>query len=217
LIQVAEATVSLETPVQQATSNLSALVAEDDPMFRRILQSWLGTWGYDVSVAEDGARAWNLLQLERPPHLLILDWIMPGMDGTELCRRIREQQKSPYQYILLVTGKNDRQDVVHGLDAGADHYLTKPFDRDELRARLRVGKRILQLQDSLIHAREELRFQATHDVLTGVWNHGAVMEMLSRELDRSARKNVPTAVLMLDIDHFKKINDTHGHPTGDAV
>jgi len=103
-------------------------------------------------IAENGARAWDILQQEQPPELLILDWIMPEIDGTELCRRIGGQQRSRYQYILLVTGKNDRQDVVRGLDAGADDYLTKPFDRDELRARLRVGKRILALQDSLIHA-----------------------------------------------------------------
>ncbi len=186
-------------------------------MFRRILQSWLQNWGHEVLIAENGARAWDILQQEQPPELLILDWIMPEVDGTELCRRIRGQQRSRYQYILLVTGKNDRQDVVRGLDARADDYLTKPFDRDELRARLRVGKRILDLQDSLIHAREELRFQATHDVLTGLWNRGALMELLNHELDRSRRANAPTAVLMLDLDHFKRINDTYGHLAGDAV
>ena len=214
---MSETIVSLEAPVQQPVSSPRALVAEDDPMFRRILQSWLESWGYEVMVAENGGRAWDILQQEQAPELLILDWVMPKMDGTELCRRIRERRRSLYQYILLVTGKNDRRDVVRGLDAGADDYLTKPFARDELRARLRVGRRILQLQDSLIHAREELRFQATHDVLTGLWNRGAAMELLSNELDRSARTNVPTAVLMLDLDHFKKINDTHGHLAGDVV
>ena len=214
---MAEATISLEATLQRSPSSLRVLVAEDDPIFRRILQSWLQNWGHEVLIAENGARAWDILQQERPPELLILDWIMPEIDGTELCRRIRGQQRSRYQYILLVTGKNDRQDVVRGLDAGADDYLTKPFDRDELRARLRVGKRILALQDSLIHAREELRFQATHDVLTGLWNRGALMELLNHELDRSRRANAPTAVLMLDLDHFKQINDTYGHLAGDAV
>ena len=138
------------------------LIADDDAMFRRILQTWLESWGYRVVIAEDGEQAWSILQQEHAPELLILDWVMPGIDGTELCRRIREQQRSPYQYILLATGKDDKQDVVRGLEAGADDYLTKPFDRNELRARLRVGRRILTLQKDMIHARDELRFQATH-------------------------------------------------------
>src|ERR1017187_3443674 len=119
------------------------LVAEDDPMFRKILKSWLENWGYRVIVADDGTAAWNILQQERPPELLILDWVMPGIDGLQLCRRIRERQTTPYQYILLITAKDDAEDVVTGLEAGADDYLTKPLDRSELRARLRGGRRIL--------------------------------------------------------------------------
>ena len=193
------------------------LIADDDAMFRRILQTWLESWGYRVIIAKDGAQAWSILQHEHPPELLILDWVMPGIDGTELCRRIRERQRSPYQYILLATGKDDKRDVVMGLEAGADDYLTKPFDRNELRARLRVGRRILTLQQDLINARDELRFQATHDVLTGIWNRGAVLDLLHRELERAARAKTSTSVLMLDLDHFKKINDTFGHLTGDVV
>lgn len=193
------------------------LVAEDDPMFRKILQSWLQRWGYQVVLAEDGARAWTILQQEKPPELLILDWVMPEIDGIELCRRIRQQQRQPQPYILLVTAKDDRQDVVRGLDAGADDYLTKPFDNNEFRARLRVGRRTLDLQTSLIKAREELQFQATHDLLTGIWNRSAVLDLLNRELERSARSAITTAVLMLDVDHFKRVNDTYGHLTGDVV
>ena len=198
-------------------SSTQILIAEDDAMFRKILQSWLESWGHQVIVAEDGTKAWNILQQENPPELLILDWVMPGIDGLELCRRIRQQQKTSYQYILLVTGKDDKQDVVRGLDAGADDYLTKPFDRNELRAHLRVGRRILTLQRDLINARDDLQFQATHDVLTGIWNRGGVLDLLHRELERAARARTSTSVLMLDLDHFKKINDTYGHLTGDVV
>lgn len=204
-------------PEQPGNLCNSVLVAEDDVMFRKILEHWLAAWGYRVIVAEDGAKAWEILQEEHPPELLILDWVMPEIDGTELCRRIRDRQRSPYQYILLVTAKGDKQDVVRGLEAGADDYLTKPFNRNELRARLRVARRILSLQRDLIRAREDLRFQATHDFLTSIWNRAALLDLLRRELDRSLRSQLSTAVLMLDIDHFKKINDTYGHLTGDVV
>jgi two-component system cell cycle response regulator len=193
------------------------LVADDDAMFRKILQSWLENWAYEVTLAEDGTTAWEIIQEQRPPELLIFDWVMPGIDGTELCRRVRERHRGPYQYILLVTAKDDKQDVIRGLEAGADDYLTKPFDRNELRARLRVGRRILTLQDDLIGAREELRFQATHDVLTGAWNREAVLELMERELQRADRSRTATGILMLDLDHFKKVNDINGHLIGDVV
>ena len=204
----------IEEPVRLCRQ---VLVAEDDAMFRKILQSWLQSWDYQVIVATDGTEAWSILQQERPPDLLILDWVMPGVDGMELCRRIREQQSASYQYILIVTANDARQDVVRGLEAGADDYLTKPFDKGELRARLRVGTRILTLQEDLIRAREDLRFQATHDVLTGIWNRRAVLDLLHREIERASRFHASVGVLMLDLDHFKKINDTYGHLTGDAV
>jgi two-component system, cell cycle response regulator len=206
-----------EQIVQSACPPRDVLVAEDDPMFRKILQNWLQSWDYKVIVATDGTEAWSILQKERPPDLLILDWVMPGIDGMELCRRIRERQSPSYQYILVVTANDARQDVVRGLEAGADDYLTKPFDKGELRARLRVGTRILTLQEDLIRAREDLRFQATHDVLTGIWNRRAILDLLHREIERAARFHASTGVLMLDLDQFKKIKDTYGHLTGDAV
>lgn len=193
------------------------LIAEDDPMFRKILRSWLESWGYQVTVAEDGAKAWQILQEMRAPHLLILDWIMPNLNGIDVCRLVRQRASSPYQYILLVTAKDDKQDLVRGLEAGADDYLSKPFDRDELRARLRTGRRILTLQAEQLKAREELQLQATHDGLTGTWNRNAILDLLHREYDLAARSGNTIGVIMLDVDHFKRVNDTYGHLAGDQV
>ncbi len=193
------------------------LVAEDDPMFRRILESWLSEWNYRVTLAEDGAMAWEILQQEVPPQLLILDWMMPGINGAELCRKVRAWNRPPYQYILLATAKDAKQDLVRGLEAGADDYLIKPFERSELRARLRAGNRILTLQDDQIRAHEQLRFQATHDPLTGVWNRGAILDTLRHAIEQAERSRTTLGVLLLDVDHFKLVNDRHGHLTGDAV
>jgi two-component system, cell cycle response regulator len=168
-------------------------------------------------MAEDGARAWDILQQESPPQLLILDWMMPAINGLELCRKVRECNQTPYQYILLATARDAKQDLVRGLEAGADDYLTKPFDQSELQARLRACNRILTLQDDQIRAQLQLRFQAAHDALTGVWNRSEILGTLRRELERAARSKTATGLLMLDIDHFKNINDTYGHLTGDEV
>jgi diguanylate cyclase (GGDEF)-like protein len=142
---------------------------------------------------------------------------MPNLNGIDLCRLVRERASSPYQYILLVTAKDDKQDLVRGLEAGADDYLSKPFDRDELRARLRTGRRILTLQDEQLKAREELRLQATHDGLTGTWNRNAILDLLHREYELAARTGSTIGVIMLDVDHFKQVNDTYGHLAGDHV
>jgi two-component system, cell cycle response regulator len=208
------------TPVatsQSLHSSLHVLVAEDDPIFRHLLESWLQNWSYRVTTVENGTDAWEVLSQPKAPDLLILDWMMPGIDGPELCRRLRARQCEQYQYVLLLTGKDDKQDIVSGLNAGADDYLTKPFDIDELRARLRAGKRILSLQHELIQAREALRFDATHDALTGLWSRGATLHLLATELQRGARAKSSTGILMVDLDHFKSVNDTYGHLVGDEV
>ena len=202
---------------QPGTACDRVLIAEDDPMFRKILSSWLESWGYQVTAAEDGAKAWQILQEMRAPHLLILDWIMPRLNGIDLCRLVRERANSPYQYILLVTAKDDKQDLVRGLDAGADDYLSKPFDRNELRARLRTGGRILTLQDEQLKAREELHLRATHDGLTGLWNRNAILDLLRREFELVARSGKEIGLIMLDVDHFKQVNDHYGHLAGDQV
>lgn len=166
---------------------------------------------------DSGEKAWELLQGQLTPDLLILDWMMPGIDGIELCRRIRSAQSDRYQYILLISGKDEKREVVAGLDAGADDYLTKPFDIGEFHARIRAGNRILALQRDLMQALDGLRYQATHDDLTGLWSRGPAMHLLKRDLERGIRSGSPTGVLLIDLDHFKKINDTYGHLSGDVV
>ena len=204
--------------LEAKTSSVNAvLIAEDDPIFRRILESWFKKWDYEVTAVENGTDAWEVLQKEDAPQLAILDWMMPGMDGIELCRRIRSRAQGVYRYVLLLTAKDDKQDVIAGLEAGADDYLTKPFDVDELRARVRAGKRILDLQAALIRAKDDLQFAAAHDPLTGLWNRGAIIDLLKREVSRRQRSGEALGVIMTDIDYFKKINDTHGHLIGDAV
>ncbi len=200
-----------------AASPDTVLIAEDDPIFRRILESWLQKWNYRVTSVENGLDAWSALQQNDSPQMAILDWMMPGLDGVELCRRIRRHEAGLYRYVLLLTAKGSKEDVVAGLEAGADDYLTKPFDVNELRARVRAGKRILELQGALLKVQTELQFESAHDQLTGLWNRGAIMGLLQRETLRSARIGETLGVMMADIDHFKEINDNHGHQTGDTV
>jgi two-component system cell cycle response regulator len=193
------------------------LVAEDDPVSRRVLEVRLRQWGYEVIAIDNGFQALEVVQADDSPELLLLDWMMPGIDGIELCRSVRAMNKPVYPYILLLTARDAKQDLIAGFEAGADDYLTKPFHADELHARLRAGGRILRLQNDLIRAREELRFHATHDVLTGVWNRKGIMELLDKELARAHRTGESLGLMMIDLDHFKTVNDTYGHAAGDAV
>ena len=143
--------------------------------------------------------------------------MMPGKDGVELCQEIRAREGGPYTYVIMLTAKAERSNIIEGLDAGADDYITKPFDAHELRVRLRAGQRIIELQEELIHAREELRERATYDSLTGILNRGAILDLLSREVARAERDGSALAIVMTDLDHFKKVNDRHGHTVGDRV
>jgi two-component system cell cycle response regulator len=193
------------------------LIADDSIVSRHLLEATLRKWGYEVLVACDGAEALELLQRKDAPNLIILDWMMPGMTGVEVCRRIRERDGEPYTYILLLTSKSQKEDLIEGMDAGADDYITKPFDQNELQVRLRAGTRLVDLQAQLLKAREDLRDQAERDSLTRLWNRSSILKQLGRELARSEREARPLGVVIVDLDHFKQINDTHGHLAGDAV
>jgi diguanylate cyclase (GGDEF)-like protein len=196
---------------------MQILIAEDDVITRRTLEALLVKWGDAVVVARDGAEAWKILQGDAAPRLAILDWMMPRLDGIQICRQVRQRVEAPYVYILLLTAKGNQEDIINGLEAGADDYLTKPFHALELKARLRSGRRILELQQQLIAAREAFRLQATHDLLTSLWNHAAILDILQRELNRARRESNPLGVVMADLDYFKQVNDTYGHLAGDAV
>jgi two-component system cell cycle response regulator len=185
------------------------LIAQDDAATRMQLLRLLPKLGYEVLVAQDGADAWRLLQGEDSPSLAILDSLMAGLDGVQVCRNVRASPRSGV-YILILTESGQQQDLIAGMEAGADDYLTKPFDADELRVRLKAGERILEL-------RQELRARATYDPLTGILNRRAILEILRRELAHVARNEMSVAVILADLDRFKQINDTHGHPVGDAV
>jgi two-component system, cell cycle response regulator len=196
---------------------LKVLVADDDPIERRLLEKSLTTWGHEVALCEDGVQAWERLQAEASPQLLILDWMMPKMNGIALCKLIREQEEKPYHYIILLTGRSTKGEMVQGLEAGADDYITKPFDPNELKVRVRVGVRIMQLQDDLMSALRLSDIRATHDPLTGLWNRAAILDAIEREMARCEREGTPLGLLMGDVDRFKEVNDRHGHLAGDTV
>jgi diguanylate cyclase (GGDEF)-like protein len=191
------------------------VIADDSPLSRRLLEATLKGWGYQVVAACDGEEAWRILDSDEAPALAILDWMMPGLTGPEVCKLVREKAREPYTYILLLTSRNEKDDVVEGMTSGADDYITKPFDQHELKVRLRAGTRILELQ--LVATREALRIQATRDYLTQMWNRSSILEILDRELARSERQQRPVGVIVADLDHFKRINDTHGHFAGDMA
>ncbi|MDF1614897.1 GGDEF domain-containing response regulator [Desulfurivibrio dismutans] len=196
---------------------MKILIAEDDLSFRRFMEKKLTAWGFEAVIAEDGNEALQILQSDDSPRLALLDWIMPGLEGVEVCRIVREKKEEAYKYIIMLTSQRRDSDIITGMEAGADDYIMKPFKHNELRLRLRAGRRIIELQNELLAARDMFRTKASHDALTGLWNHGEIVEILSHELARAKREKNSVGVIMADIDFFKKINDTHGHLAGDMV
>ncbi len=193
------------------------LVVDDDPLTLHMVVYRLRQWGHEVISCTDGESAWKILESGSVPNVAILDWMMPGINGPDLCQKIRSRKDCPYVYIVLLTGRNNPEDLITGLDAGADDYLTKPFHLGELEARLRAGKRIVDLQNELISARETLRIQAMQDPLTQILNHGAILDALLNEINRAQREHQPLSLILADLDGFKKVNDSYGHVAGDQV
>jgi len=189
---------------------MKVLIAEDSPVIQNLLQGLLTRWRYDVVVAHSGDEAWNLLQREAAPQLAILDWMMPGLDGIEICRRVRALSRSRYVYIILLSARSDQDDIVAALDAGADDYITKPFHAGELRARIRAAVRVIQLE-------EDLARQAHHDPLTGLPNRVLLADRLEQALHYASRHSERVGFFCIDLDRFKEVNDSLGHAVGDLL
>ncbi len=189
---------------------MKVLIADDDPVSRRLLEASLQKWGYDVLSTHNGREALEVFENSDAPSLVISDWMMPDMDGLGLCRKIREREKSGYVYFIILTAKGTKEDIINGLEAGADDYLIKPFDQQELKCRTEIGERIIKLEHRILQL-------AATDGLTGVLNRRAIMERMEEELHRSSRENAPFSLTLADIDHFKKVNDKYGHLAGDLV
>jgi len=196
--------------------NFPILIAEDDAVTRMLLKKTLIKEGHEVVSVENGQKAFDLFQ-ERFFPIILTDWMMPEMDGLELCRVIRQKENPGYVFIVLLTAKDSHEDIITGLEAGADEYLTKPFSRAELIARLNTGRRFLEQDRALRRANEEIRILSITDPLTGCYNRGCLNMRLPQEIQRAARYNRPLSIFMCDIDHFKKVNDTYGHQAGDLV
>jgi len=214
--------VVLNSSPRTPENNMRVLVAEDDLTARAILTGILKKWGYDIIAVKDGQAAWDLLQQTDSPKLVILDWMMPEMDGLEVIQRVRKSTLTHPPYIILLTSKDEKSDILMGLETGANDYIKKPFDTEELFARVRVGQRTIELQSSLYETQYNLEQLAGHDSLTGIFNRRAILEQLAKELSRIQRKNIRgqgdgLSVGFFDIDHFKQINDQYGHQAGDEV
>ena len=192
--------------------NMNVLIAEDDIISCRALEKNLRDWGYRVHVTKNGEEAWEIIK-NGGIRLAIVDWGMPKMNGLELCHKIRNEyqpREEKYLYIILLTGRDLEKDIITGLSAGADDYITKPFSYMELKVRIQNGARIIALQDIQLQ-------KANTDSLTQLWNRKKILEILEEELNRNFRENIPLGIIMLDIDNFKTINDTYGHLIGDKV
>jgi two-component system, cell cycle response regulator len=194
----------------------SILLVEDEPTTRLMTSRQLKRAGYEVEVVGNGSEALAMLRKRFFP-MMLTDWDMPEMNGVALCRAVREMPLEGYVYTILLTAREAKADVIEGLAAGADDYLIKPPDDDELRARLNTGRRILKLEQSLRAASRRIHLLSITDPLTDTYNRRYLMEQLPLEIERACRYHRPLSVVMCDADHFKNVNDSHGHQAGDEV
>lgn len=210
---------ALSTPselARPAPGPLKLLLAEDEPLQQKVLERVLGLAGYEVHTARHGDEAFARL-LTESFQILVTDWDMPGMDGATLCRRLRASLLPGYLYILMLTGHSATEDLVAALEAGADDYIRKPPEIAELLARVNAGRRIVELERSLSAAHETIRQLSITDPLLATFNRRYLDEKLPHEIARALRYGRPLSLVMTDIDHFKAVNDEHGHVTGDEV
>jgi two-component system cell cycle response regulator len=201
---------------EAAARDFKVLVADDSPIYRKLVENSLSGKQYAVLFAKSGSEAIELFS-KHQPSLVITDWMMPDLSGIELCEHIRNHSGQAYTYIIILTGITEKNKLVKGLAAGADDYLTKPFHSDELLARVGVGRRIVELHRQLEAKNRLLEELALTDSLTGLPNRRAIEAWATRQLSGAARYGFSFLVVMADLDHFKAVNDTHGHESGDAV
>ena len=200
----------------QLASTYEVLVVDDSPVYRILVEQVLSSEPYSLLFANNGEEALQLFY-EHEPSIVVSDWVMPDLTGLELCQRIRENATEPYTYVILITSKNARTDIVQGLQAGADDYLTKPFDPGEMLARIGAGRRIIELNRELVAKNQKLEKAVRTDPLTGLPNRRAIEEWAPKQLRGAARHGFPFWVIVGDLDCFKAINDTFGHHAGDVV
>jgi diguanylate cyclase (GGDEF)-like protein len=197
-------------------NGFSVLVADDSPVYRKLVEQALSQESCSVTLANSGHQAIEIFEREHP-SLVITDWVMPDLTGIELCQKIRAGAESPYTYIIILTSNAEKENVVQGLSAGADDYLTKPFDRNELLARVRVGHRLIDLHRQIEAKNRLLEELALTDSLTGLPNRRAIEAWAERQLSGAARHGFPFWVVLIDLDRFKRVNDAYGHDAGDIV